>query len=63
MIVYTNYINEQNNCCITIDLETCTFDCRYTLNNKNKKITYPLGTTKTDAIKQIEIIFKGVQNA
>ena len=53
----TNYINAENNYSIDIDLETGKFSCRYTLKGRYNNKQYPLGTTRTKVVNELENMF------
>ena len=60
MIIYTNWINLENNCRIAMDIDTGIFTCVYTFNDKYTKKIYPLGTTRKSVVNQMEKLFKEV---
>ena len=53
----SNYINADNNYSIHIDLETGKFSCRYTLKGRYSNKKYPLGTTRTEVVNDLENMF------
>jgi len=53
----SNYINADNNYSIHIDLEKGKFSCRYTLKGRYSNKQYPLGTTRTEVVNDLENMF------
>ena len=56
-MINNNYINAENNYSIDIDLETGKFSCRYTLKGRYNNKQYPLGTTRTEVVNELENMF------
>ena len=60
-MINNNFINGENHYSIDINLETGTFISTWVLKGEMDRKVYPLGTTRTDVVNEMEVIFEGVE--
>ena len=62
MILTTNFIDNQNNYSIKLNIETGLFGATYTINGSCIEDEYPLGTTRKQVEYLMKLLFKEVND-
>jgi len=57
-MINNNYIDSTNHYSIDINIETGVFSCFWVLKGEMDRKVYPLGTTRTEVINEMKIIFE-----
>jgi len=60
-MINNNFIDGENHYSIDINLETGTFISTWVLKGEMDRKVYPLGTTRTDVVNEMKVIFEGVE--
>ena len=57
-MINNNYIDGDNYYSVDINIETWTFSSSWALKGKYDRKNYPLGTTRTEVVNEMETIFE-----